>query len=138
MAEVTLRGRKIPLVYTVFEMKTVQEEICPLGNLQYILFGKNPDDAADTSRYAGPEHLNAVARMVRILGNAGLEEAGEKPDLTDKWVMRSLRPVQLIDAVNACVIAMNEGVASEIPPDPEEGPVDVVLEDIEKKKEKES
>lgn len=138
MAEITLRGRKIPLVYTVFEMKTVQEEICPLGNLQYILFGKNPDDAADTSRYACPEHLNAVARMVRILGNAGLEEAGEKPDLTDKWVMRSLRPVQLIDAVNACVIAMNEGVASEIPPDPEEGPVDVVLEDIEKKKEKES
>ena len=29
MAEIKLRGRKIPLLYTVYEMKQVQEEIGP-------------------------------------------------------------------------------------------------------------
>ena len=135
MAEIILRGRKIPMLYTVYEMKTVQEEIGPLGDLQYVLFGRNRDDEKDTSRYAGPEHLSAVAKMVRILGNAGLEEAGEKPDLTDKWVLRSLRPLQLAEAVNACITAMNEGMRSEIPEKEETGPVDVTLEAMNKKKE---
>ena len=137
MAEITLRGRNVPLLYTVYEMKAVQEEICPLGDLQYVLFGRNRDDEKDTSRYAGPEHIGAVAKMVRILGNAGLEEAGEKPDLTDKWVLRSLKPLQLAAAVNACITAMNEGMRSEIPDKEETGPVDVTLEAINKKKETE-
>ena len=136
MAEFTLRGRKIPLLYTVYEMKVVQEEICPLGDLQYVLFGRNKDDEKDVSKYGGPDHIGAVAKMVRILGNAGLEEAGEKPDLTDKWVMRSLKPTQLADAVNACIKAMNEGMASEIPEKEQEGPVDVTLEEMNKKKER--
>lgn len=138
MATITLRGREIPLLYTVYEMKQVQEEIAPLGQFQYIIFGRNPDDAEDTSRYAGAEHLGAVAKLIRILGNAGLEEAGEAPDLTDKKVLRSLRPVDLVEAVNACMAAMNEGMRSEIPEKEEEGPVDVTLENMKKKEQKES
>ena len=138
MTEITLRGRKIPLLYTVYEMKAVQEEVCPLGELQYVLFGRNRDDEKDTSRYGAPEHIGTVAKMVRILGNAGLEEAGEKPDLTDKWVMRSLKPTQLAETVNMCITAMNEGMASEIPEKEETGPVDVTLEEMNKKKERDS
>lgn len=138
MAKVTLKGREIPLLYTVYEMKQVQEEIAPLSQFQYIIFGRNPDDPEDTSRYAGAEHLGAVAKLIRILGNAGLEEAGEAPDLTDKKVLRSLRPVDLVEAVNACMAAMNEGMASEIPEKKPEGPVDVTLEEMNKKKEKEA
>ena len=138
MTEITLRGRKIPLLYTVYEMKAVQEEVCPLGELQYVLFGRNRDDEKDTSMYGAPEHIGTVAKMVRILGNAGLEEAGEKPDLTDKWVMRSLKPTQLAETVNMCIMAMNEGMASEIPEKEETGPVDVTLEEMNKKKERDS
>ena len=69
------------------------------------------------------------------LGNTGLEEEGENPDLTDKKVMRAIRPVELGEMVSACMEAMNEGMASEIPEKKQEGPVDVVLEEIEKKKE---
>ena len=140
MAEITLKGRKIPLIYTVFEMKAIQEEVGPLGDLQYTLFGKNRDNEEDTSGFAGPEHLGAVGKMIRILGNAGLEENGETPDLTDKWVMRALRPTQIVEAVNACATAMNEGMSSEIKEkeEKEEGPVDVTLEEINKKKEADS
>jgi len=135
MASITLKGREIPLLYTVWEMKQVQEEICPLNELQYIMFGRNKDDENDRSKYAGPEHLNALAKLIRILGNAGLEEAEKEADLTDKKILRSLKPMDLTDAINACVAAMSEGMESEIPDEKKEGPVDVVLEEIERKKE---
>jgi hypothetical protein len=135
MAEIMLKGRRVPLLYTVLEMKTVQEEIGPLGDLQYTLFGRDRDDPESTAKYAGPEHLDAVAKMIRILGNAGLEESGEKPDLTDRKVLRAMRPTDLAEAVNACVAAMNEGMASEVieADDQDQGPVDVVLEEMKKK-----
>ena len=135
MASITLKGREIPLIYTVWEMKQVQEEICPLNDLQYIMFGRNKDDENDRSKYAGPEHLNALAKLIRILGNAGLEEAEKEADLNDKKVLRSLRPMDLTDAINACVAAMSEGMESEIKEEKKDEPVDVVLEEIERKKE---
>ena len=135
MVTIKLREREVPLFYSVYEMKQIQEEIGPLGDLQYLLFGRNKDDDNDASKYGTPDHLNAVAKMVRILGNAGLEETGEAPDLTDKKVMRALRPVDLASMLNACTLAMNEGMASEIPTKETDEPVDVVLEEMNKKKE---
>ena len=137
MAKITLKGREIPLTYTVYEMKAVQEDICPLGDLQYVLFGRNKEDKEDLSLYGTPEHLGAVAKMIRILGNSGLEETGEAPDLTDKWVMRAMKPAQLNDAIAACLQAINEGMESEIPDENGEEPVDVTLEEMKKKKETE-
>ena len=138
MASIQLKGREIPLLYTVYEMKSIQEEIAPLGDLQYIIVGRNKDDENDTSLYGGPEHLGAIAKLIRILGNAGLEEDGENPDLTDKKVLRALKPGELVEAVNACMKAMNEGMRSEFPEKKEEGPVDVTLEKKKKKEQKES
>lgn len=137
MVTITLKGREIPLLYTTYEMKTIQEEIAPISRAIRIVLGRNPDDEEDRSKYASAEHLDAVAKMIRILGNAGLEETGEAPDLTDKKVMRALRPVELPAAVNICMDAMTEGMASEIPEKEETGPVDVTLEELKKKETKE-
>ncbi|MBP5295289.1 MAG: hypothetical protein J6Y95_06165, partial [Lachnospiraceae bacterium] len=63
-------------------------------------------------------------------------EAGEAADLTDKKVMRALKPTELLDSINACMNAMTEGMASEIPEKEEEGPVDVTLEEMKKKETK--
>ena len=134
MASITLKGREVPLIYTVWEMKEVQEELGPLSKAIRLVLGRNPDDENDTSRYGGAEHLKAAAALIRILGNAGLEEAGENPDLTNKKILRAMRPAELIEAINRCMDAMNEGMASEIPEKAKEGPVDVVLEEIERKK----
>ena len=138
MASIHLKGREIPLIFTTWEMKQIQEEIAPMSRAISIVLGRNPENAEDTSLYGGADHLRAVAKMVRILGNAGLEENGQEPDLTDKKVLRAMRPVELPETVNACMDAMNEGMASEIPAKEETGPVDVTLEEMEKKKEKES
>lgn len=138
MAAITLKGREIPLMYTTWEMKQVQEELGPMNLAIARVLGRNPEDETDTSRYGGAEHIGAVATLIRILGNAGLEEAGEAADLTEKKVLRALKPAELVAAINACMDAMNEGMASEIPEKKKEGPVDVTLEEINKKKESES
>ena len=135
--EITLKGRKVPLLYTTYEMKAIQEEIGPLGKVPYMIFGMDPDNREDTSRYGSAEQLEAIASLIRILGNAGLEEAGEAPDLTNKKIMRSLKPKELMDTVQICVEAMNESMESEYPEKKPEGPVDVTLEEINKKKAKE-
>ena len=138
MAEIILKGRTIPLLYTVWEMKQIQEEISPLGKFQYVISGQDPDNTDDVSGYGGAEHLGAVAKLIRILGNAGLEEAGEAADLTDKKVMRAMRPAELPKFIQACIEAISEGMASEFPDEKKEEPVDVTLEEIKKKKAKES
>ena len=137
MAEITLKGRRIPLLYTVYEMKQVQEEICSLGDFQYVVFGRNRDDESDQSKYGSAEHLAAIAKLIRIMGNAGLEEAGEEPNLTEKGIMRAIRPANIPDYISACADALNDGMSSEYPKEEAEGPVDVTLEEMNKKKETE-
>ena len=138
MITIKLKGREIPLLYTVLEMKTIQDELMPLGQIFYKLFGRTDEEDKNASGYAGPEHLQVIGGLIRILGNAGLEEAGQEADLTDKWVMRALKPAQIPAAMTACMPAMNEGMASEIPEKKDDGPVDVTLEEMNKKKEADS
>lgn len=135
MASIKIKGREIPLIYTVYEMKQLQEEIAPLNETINLVLGRNPEDETDKSRYLSKEHINAVVKSIRIMGNAGLEEAGEEADMTDKKVARAIRPAEMPMMVNAVMEAMNAGMASEIPKKQQDGPVDVVLEEIEKKKE---
>ena len=138
MASITLKGREIPLLYTTYEMKMFQEQFGALSDFDYKLLGKNKEDPDDTSKYGGTEQLDTVAGAIRILGNAGLEDAEKDADLTDKWILRALRPAQLIDAVKAIMAALQEGNRSEIPEKPQEGPVDVTLEEIKKNETRES
>jgi len=139
MASITLKGREIPLIYTTWEMKEIQEKIGPLSRAISLVLGRNPDDKEDMSLYGGAEHLKHAATLIMILGNAGIEEAGDEagqPDLTVKKILRALKPSELIGAINSCMEAMNEGMASEIPEHEDEGPVDVTLEEMKKKDEK--
>lgn len=137
MAKITLKGREIPLLYTTYELKALQEEIAPFSRMVNIILGRNPDDTTDTSAFGSAEHIEAVAKLIRILGNAGLEEAGEAADLTDKKVMRAIKPMDLMEKISACMDAINEGMVSEIPEKEDEGPVDVTLEEMKKKDPKE-
>lgn len=137
MASITLKGREIPLLYTVYEMKQIQEELGDLSAVLFRIAGRDPKDENNTDPYGGLDHLNSLATLIRILGNAGLEEAGEAPDLTEKKIMRAIKPKELILMANECLECMTDGMMSEIPDTPQEGPVDVTLEEMEKKKETE-
>ena len=136
MVTINLKGREIPLLYTTWEMKEIQEDIAPISRAISLVLGRNPDDKNDTSMYGSADHLMAAAKLIRILGNAGLEEAGETPDLTNKKVLRALRPADLAGVVSTCMEALNEGMQSEIPEKDNDEPVDVTLEEMKKKKAK--
>lgn len=137
MVSINLKGREIPLEYSTYEMKIIQEAIAPIGEAVNMLLGKSKEDKKGQYRdFGSAEHLDTIAKMVTILGNAGLEENGENPDLTEKKVLRAIKPDGIGIIVNKCLDAMAEGMASEIPEKKKEGPVDVVLEEIEKKKER--
>ena len=137
MVSIKLKGREIPLLDTVMEMKTIQEEVVPLDRLASAIYGRNPDNDQDASLYAGPKHLETLAKMIRILGNAALEEKGEKPDLTDKWIMRAMKPTAdaIRGAIDTIMATLDEGMQSEIPEKHSDEPVDAGLEEMEKKKE---
>ena len=133
MVTINLKGREIPLLFTAYEMKTVQEEIAPNEKVMDLVSGKDPENP--DYKFGRAEHLTVLSKMIRIMGNAGLEEDGQEPDLTNKKVLRALSPRELVFMVNACVNAVNDGFRSEIPPKEETGPVDVTLEELNKKKE---
>lgn len=133
MVTITLKGRKIPLLFTTAELLEIQEEIAPIGKALVMIAGNNPEDESDMDFARTPERLKALATAIRILGNAGLEENGEAPDLKEKWILRAVKPFEVLDAASACMDALAEGMASEIPKQEEEGPVDVTLEEMKKK-----
>ena len=150
MIKITLKGREIPLLYTTYEMKLIQEEIAPVNQAIRLIMGRTREELpavtdedgnqipADDSQYGSAEHLQAVAKAVKILGNAGLEEAGEAPDMTEKWILRAIKPVRMPEIANACLDAMAEGMKSELPDKEDDGPVDVTLEEMKKKEPRES
>ena len=142
MIEIKIGGRVVPLLYTTMEMIAIQREIgCTSFQLKEDVFGLYQEDEDDPKSLhidvaKDADKVEKLCKLIRILGNAGLEEAGEPADLTNKKVMRAMKPSDMIEAINACMDAMNEGMASEVPERKKEGPVDVVLEEIEKKKER--
>lgn len=134
MVTITLKGREIPLLYTTQEMLTIQEKIGPIKEVIYKATGTNPESHEDESFYATSEHLQVLSKLTAILGNAGLEENGMEPDLTEKKVLRAIKPTEISFISNKCMECMEEGMQSEIPAKEPEGPIDVTLEEMNKKK----
>ena len=116
---VRLGDREIPLKFTMEEFAEIEEAI---GNLSLI----------DEILLKGKQRIRNLATAIRIMGNAGLAGAGEKPDLTDKIVMNLMKPRKLVEYQTAAISAINQGMLVE---SNEDEVHDIVLEDIERKKE---
>ena len=129
-------GAEIPLNYSTLEMLDIQEELGSIDQAINQLNGINPDDLTDKSRIAGRDQLKALGVFLRVLGNSALKERGEETNLEDRKILSWIRPFEIYVAVNAVMDEIAVGMHSEIPEKKKEGPVDVVLEEIEKKKER--
>lgn len=116
---VRLGEREIPLKFTMEEFAEIEEAV---GNLSLI----------DEILLKGKQRIRNLATAIRIMGNAGLVGAGEKPDLTDKIVMNLMKPRKLVEYQTAAISAINQGMLVE---SNEDEVHDIVLEDIERKKE---
>ena len=140
--EMTIGGRTFPLMLSSFETLTIQEEIgCTVGQLRDQVFGivhNIETDEYRTTMREDPEKLKKFGKLIRIMGNAGLEEAGQEPDLTDKWVLRHIRHGMIIPYMIQLSEIINDAMKMEIKEEKTDGPVDEVLEEENRKKEQES
>ena len=139
--EIRIGNRTVPMLLSTYEMLAIQNEIgCTVAQLRERVFGIEHNLETDeyTCNIKGdPEKLRKFGILIRILGNAGLEEAGQKPDLTDKWVLRNIKPGMLIPYVIQLTDIINDAMAMESGK-PQNGPVDEGLEEENRKKERES
>ena len=138
---IRIGGREIPLYYSSYEMIAFQDDIgCTAFQLNDVVFGIKRDDEDEDSQVrfgvlTDAEKLKKLGTLIRILGNAGLEQEGKEPDLTDKWVLRSIKPGMIMVYVIALVAVITEGNKIEsTKTEEEQGPVDEVLEEQNAKK----
>ena len=140
MTEIKIGGRTVPLSYTTYEMIAIQEEIgCTAYQLKEQVFGIRQEDEDDPTSIrfdvvTDPVKTKKMGTLIRILGNAGLEEKGEPADLTDKWILRHMKPAMILAYAVAVMAEITAGNTVEMPPEENKGPVDEVLEEQNAKK----
>ena len=142
LPELKIGGRSIPLYYSTYETLAIQQEIgCTAFQLNDQVFGlekidKDEDATVENTRLtvvSDPEKMEKLGKLIRILGNAGLEESGQEPDLTDKWVLRHMKPAMIIVYAVGLMMVIRDGNIMEAKEE-ENGPVDEIKEEIEAKK----
>ncbi len=141
MTEISIGGRKIPLFYSTYEMIAIQRDIgCTAYQLRDEVFGVVENEDGDWTKnriecVTDATKTEKLGKLIRILGNAGLEESGQKPDLTDKWVMRNMAPAMVVIYAMALMAIIHEGNSLEaLAKEAEKGPVDEILEEENAKK----
>ena len=151
MVEIKMGGRDIPLYLSTLELVEIQKDIgCTVAQLKDEVFGLWEDEEDLDENGAPkrkmkvavePELMKRLGILIRILGNAGLEEAGQEPNLTDKWILRHMKPGLIMGYALAAWGAVLEGMLTESAEiageDQEKGPVDVTIEESNRKKEPE-
>lgn len=139
MADIKIGGREIPLLYTTYELIAIQEEIgCTGHQLRDEVFGirlENEDDPSSVvfDCVTDGKKTKKLGTLIRILGNAGLEERGEEPDLTDKWILRNMKPGMILIYAVGVYAVISAGNQMEVKHE-ENGPVDEGLEEEQAKK----
>ena len=141
MTEIKIGGRVIPLYYSTFEMIAIQEEVgCTSFELNDKVFGivREDEDNPEDVRFdivKDKDKIKNLSKLIRILGNAGLEEKGEEPDLTEKWILRNIKPPYIIPYSVMVLKEIYEGNKMETPAEEnKDTPVDEGLEEINAKK----
>lgn len=148
MPEIKIGKRVIPIYYSTYETIAIQREIgCTAFQLNDRVFGvKTIDEDKDTTLdnikltvAEDPEKMENLGKLICILGNAGLEEAGEEPDLTTKWILRNVKPAMIVIYAMALMAVVNNGNMMEAKQNEKTNePVDVIAEEERAKKQPET
>lgn len=121
--KVKIGEREIPMLFWMPEFLEIEETVGNLGEIRNLILN-------------GKQRLRNMITVTRILGNAGLKAAGEIPDLTDEWLMENMDPHKLMQYQLAVLACMSDDSKSEAAQEEsEEKDRDLVLEEIEQKKE---
>lgn len=118
--------REIPLRFKMSEFALIEEEVGSLADIKALIM-------------EGRQRAKNLIAVIRIMGNAGLKAAGEAPDLTDEWLGENMQPTALLAYQVGVLAVMTEEGRSEADEERKETEErDLVLEEIQKKKEAEN
>lgn len=82
----------------------------------------------------GDDHpMRAMMRAAVVTANAGLRHAGKEPDITLDWMAKKLSPKQQRKANTLAKLAIAEGMKRETVEDEDEGDIDLVARELQKK-----
>lgn len=116
---VNIGGREIPLRYTMRVQLQIEEEL-------------GMDFSEINDKLKAKKNTRTVIRLIRVMGNAGLQYAGREADLTDDWLIEHIKPgftttyrIAAMAAVTAGWFMENEQAS--------EGEQDDILAEIRKK-----
>ena len=124
MDNITIKigGREIPLRFRMNQFAQIEEEIGNLAEIKDLILN-------------GKKRIRNCVGVIRIMGNAGLQHAGEKPDLTDEWLMENMNPYDLLEYQTGILACMTKESESEAKNEKDENTErDMVLEEIQTKK----
>ena len=148
MPEIKIGKRSIPLFYSTYETIAIQREIgCTAFQLKDTVFGtetidEEKDPTLDNIRLTvdkDPDKMEKLGILIKILGNAGLEENGQEPDLTAKWILRNMKPVMIpIYAMVLMSVIVNGNIMEAKEDKPKNEETDVILEEENAKKQPET
>ena len=148
MPEIKIGKRSIPLFYSTYETIAIQREIgCTAFQLKDTVFGtetidEEKDPTLDNIRLTvdkDPDKMEKLGILIKILGNAGLEESGQEPDLTAKWILRNMKPVMIpIYAMVLMSVIVNGNIMEAKEDKPKNEETDVILEEENAKKQPEN
>ena len=142
--EIIIGGRTIPLLLSTFELIEIQDAIgCTVAQLRDEVFGAYQEDDGPEGKprwhfgvATNGEKMKKLGTLIRITGNAGLEDAGQDPDLTDKWILRNIKPGMVLPVAIVMMAVVNDAMMMETAKKEEmTGPVDVTIEEENRKKE---
>ena len=148
LPEIKIGKRTIPLYYSTYETIAIQREIgCTAFQLKDKVFGvetvdEEKEQTLDNVRLTvgkDPEKMENLGKLIRIIGNAGLEESGQEADLTDKWILRNMKPAMVLFYAMAMMAVISQGNIMEAKEENDSNePVDVILEEERAKKQPET
>ena len=119
---VPIGGKQIPLKFGMDQFAEIEEEVGYLGDVKELIM-------------KGKKRVRNVISVIRILGNAGLQAAGEQPDLTEEWLRENMEPQNIMLYQLAAIACMSKAEESEaVQEENENTERDLVLEEINRKK----
>ena len=142
--EIIIGGRTIPLLLSTFELIEIQDAIgCTVAQLRDEVFGVYQEDDGPEGKprwhfgvATDVDKMKKLGTLIRITGNAGLEDAGQDADLTDKWILRNIKPSMVLPVAIVMMAVVNDAMMMETAKKEENtGPVDVTIEEENRKKE---
>lgn len=143
LPEIKIGKRSIPLYYSTYETIAIQREIgCTAFQLKDTVFGaeiidEDKEPTLENVRLTldkDPDKMEKLGKLICILGNAGLEESGQEPDLTTKWILRNMKPIMVPIYAMTLMGVILTGNIMEAKPETNGEPVDEIKEANDAKK----